>query len=238
MSPPLHRFDRLASTMDLVHQLAADGAEAGTAVVAAEQTGGRGSRGRAWSSPRGGLWLSVLFRPTSPDGLELMSLRGGLAVAESLEALGVAVGLKWPNDLMLGQAKVAGVLCESRWQGDAPGWLALGVGINVTNAVPAGQGRAAARLADRVPQATAEALLDPVLTRLRGLDHAIGSLTPEELARFAARDWLRGRVVEAPVAGVAAGLAADGALLVRREDGVVIPVRAGSVELAESPSPT
>ena len=67
--------------MDVLHELAPDGAPAGTAVVAGEQTGGRGSRGRPWSSPPGGLWLSVLRRPARRPALELLSLRVGLAVS-------------------------------------------------------------------------------------------------------------------------------------------------------------
>jgi BirA family biotin operon repressor/biotin-[acetyl-CoA-carboxylase] ligase len=77
--------------MDVLHGLAAEGAEAGTIVVAGEQTGGRGSRGRAWKSPPGGLWLSVLFRPGVAAGVELCGLRIGLAVAEAIESLGPGI---------------------------------------------------------------------------------------------------------------------------------------------------
>ena len=100
--------------MDVLHALAAEGVEAGTAVVATEQTGGRGSRGRTWSSPPGGLWLSVLFRPPSGAGIELSGLRIGLAVADAIEALhaGLSVRIKWPNDLMVGDRKLGGILCE------------------------------------------------------------------------------------------------------------------------------
>jgi BirA family biotin operon repressor/biotin-[acetyl-CoA-carboxylase] ligase len=88
MTPRLYHFERVDSTMDVIHQLAADGAEPGTAVLAGEQLGGRGSRGRSWHSPPGGLWLSVLFRPAAPGGVEVMSLRVGLAVASSARPAG------------------------------------------------------------------------------------------------------------------------------------------------------
>jgi hypothetical protein len=77
-----------------------------------------------------------------------------------------------------------------------------------------------------------------VVAALRVVDAAAGPLTDGEQARFAARDWLRGRALDAPVAGTAAGVADDGALLVRRADGTTVPVRAGSVAVrGEAPSP-
>ena len=136
MTARLHYFERVDSTMDLLHQLAAEGAAEGTAVIAGEQLEGRGSRGRSWHSPPGGLWLSMLFRPAG-CAVEVMSLRVGLAVAEALDDLVPhPVQLKWPNDLMLGERKVGGILCEARWQGHTLGWVAVGVGMNVRNAVP------------------------------------------------------------------------------------------------------
>ena len=139
--------------MDLLHGLAADGAEAGTVVVAGEQTGGRGSRGRGWRSPPGGLWLSALFRPRASAGVELFGLRIGLAVADAIEALGpgVPVDIKWPNDLMVGDRKLGGILCEARWQGEALAWVVAGVGINVANAIPAELAGIATALAERLP---------------------------------------------------------------------------------------
>ncbi len=221
------------STMDALHALAQGGAPAGTAVVAEAQAAGRGSRGRAWSSPRGGLWLSVLGRPATA-GLEVLSLRAGLAVAELLARLGAGrrLALKWPNDLMLDDRKVGGILCEARWQGSAPAWVVIGIGLNVTNVAPVELAAIATHLATACPDLTAPALLSPVIEALRGVDAAAGPLTGEELARFARRDWLRGRDLEAPVAGTAGGLAADGGLLVRRPDGTTAAVRAGTVIMA------
>jgi BirA family biotin operon repressor/biotin-[acetyl-CoA-carboxylase] ligase len=236
--PPLVRLDTVGSTMDVLHELAEAGASAGAAVVAREQTGGRGSRGRGWVSRRGGLWLSVLFRPALAPGLELLSLRIGLAVAEALELLGAPpVGLKWPNDLMLGDRKLGGVLCEARWQGNAPGWVVAGLGLNVTNPHPASLRAIATRLVSVLPGITAEDLVAPLLAALRGLDPDAGPLTPDERARFQSRDWLHGRPLCAPAAGVAAGLSPEGALLVRLTAGSTTAVRAGTIELADSPSP-
>lgn len=233
--PELVRLERVGSTMDALHELALAGAPAGTAVVAEEQVAGRGSRGRGWSSPRGGLWLSVLARPRAA-GLELLSLRAGLAVAAVLDRAGAgrAVRLKWPNDVMLGERKTGGLLCEARWQGGALGWVAIGLGLNVTNAPPPGLELSATCLAAVDPTLRAADLAPAVIEALRAVDAAAGPLTADERAHFARRDWLRGRALVAPVAGIADGLAADGALLVRAADGSMTPVRAGTVVLART----
>ena len=222
--------------MDALHELAQAGAGVGTAVVAAEQTAGRGSRGRTWSSPRGGLWLSVLARPAS-SGLELLSLRAGLAVAELLGGLGARerLRIKWPNDLMLDDRKAGGILCEARWQGTTLGWVVIGLGLNVANRPPRELEGAATHLGAALPGLTPDDLVEPVVAALRKVDAAAGPLTDGEQARFAARDWLRGRTLEAPLDGTVAGLADDGALLVRREDGTMASVRAGTVVVRPAP---
>jgi BirA family biotin operon repressor/biotin-[acetyl-CoA-carboxylase] ligase len=232
MTPRLYHFERVDSTMDLVHQLAAEGAEAGTAVLAGEQQGGRGSRGRSWHSPPGGLWLSVLFRPSMPGGIEVMSLRVGLAVAEALDDLVPRpVRLKWPNDLMLDERKVGGILCEARWQGNTLGWVTVGVGLNVRNAVPEELADVATTLATEQPAITVDQVAHPVVAVLRALDLGADRLITEEIQRFGRRDWLSGRLIRAPVAGTVAGVRDDGALLVHSMKGEV-SLRSGSVELA------
>jgi BirA family transcriptional regulator, biotin operon repressor / biotin---[acetyl-CoA-carboxylase] ligase len=234
MTAELHRAARIESTMDRLHELAADGAPAGTAVVAEAQTGGRGSRGRAWESPPGGLWLSLLYRPRSGAGAELLSLRLGLVVAEALEnvAPSLRVALKWPNDLVLADRKVGGILCEARWQGESLVWIVAGVGVNVSNSIPEHLRATAVALASLAPEVTVGTLLPEVLERLRRPIAEEERLHRDELARLAARDWLRGRALRSPLAGRAAGIGEDGALLVRAGD-VVTPVRAGHVELAQ-----
>jgi BirA family biotin operon repressor/biotin-[acetyl-CoA-carboxylase] ligase len=219
--------------MDVLHEMAAEGAAAGTAVVAGEQLEGRGSRGRWWHSPPGGLWLSVLFRPLTAVGVEVASIRVGLAVAEVIEAfVARPVELKWPNDLMLSGRKLGGVLCEARWQGDSLGWIAAGVGMNVRNHIPHDLGSVAISLAAEQPEVTPEAVAPLLVAALRQLDFGAGQLSGAELAQFARRDWLRGKAVSEPVAGTVAGLREDGALLVRDADGSDVPLRTGPVQLA------
>jgi BirA family biotin operon repressor/biotin-[acetyl-CoA-carboxylase] ligase len=230
----IHRFDTVASTQDLAHALAQGGAPAGTAVVAREQTLGRGSRGRSWAAPAGGLWISILCRPRAAPAAEVLSLRAALVVAAAIEAAcpGLRLLLKWPNDLLLGGRKLGGILSEARWQGSALGWIVVGVGINVANPIPPELAASAIALASAVPGATPAALEEPVARAVLAAAERAGGLTADELAAYRQRDWLLGRRLAAPVPGIADGIDADGALRVIQGDGTVAPVRSGTVAIA------
>jgi BirA family biotin operon repressor/biotin-[acetyl-CoA-carboxylase] ligase len=233
---PTHYFERVGSTMDVVHTLAEEGAEAGTAILAGEQLEGRGSRGRPWHSPPGGLWASVLMRPIDVGGIEVMSLRVGLAVAAAVEArTGLAIELKWPNDLMLQRRKVGGILCEARWQGGALGWVAVGIGINVQNAVPVELADSAVALGEVKPGVTSEDLAESTLAALRSIDLSAERLSMAELTQFERRDWLRGKELREPVRGHVAGINDDGSLLVRTLHDGIVALRSSSIELAPVP---
>jgi BirA family transcriptional regulator, biotin operon repressor / biotin---[acetyl-CoA-carboxylase] ligase len=233
---PVHYVERVASTMDLLHALAENGAVPGTAVVAGEQLEGRGSRGRSWHSPPGGLWLSVLLYPATLGGIEVVSLRVGLVVAAALEAFtSEAVQLKWPNDLILDRRKLGGILCEARWQGGVLAWVAVGIGVNVQNPIPRALQESAISLAQVRPGLTAEELATPILMAVRGLDLSAERLSPAELREFNGRDWLRGQQLREPVRGLVAGLNDDGSLLVDTQEDGLVSLRSSSIELA-SPS--
>ena len=101
---------------------------------------GGGSRGRTWHSPAADSGSAgSAGAPARPVGVEVLSLRAGLAVADVLDGLPSVppVLLKWPNDLMVGERKVGGMLCEARWQGTTLAWVAVGLGLNVRNPIPA-----------------------------------------------------------------------------------------------------
>lgn len=222
----------VSSALDVVHALAAEGATAGTVALALEQTAGRGRDGRVWHSPLGGVWLAVLLRPTRA-ALSIASIRAGLVLADAVdEVLGAPrARLKWPNDVLLDDRKLAGVLCEGRWQGDDLQWLAVGIGINVTNEIPVPIRTVAIALAEVSPHVSRLDVLDRLAPHLPGLlTHSV-RLTQSECDAFAARDWLRDRRLAQPVAGRAAGLRADGALLVETA-ATATAVREGHIELA------
>jgi BirA family biotin operon repressor/biotin-[acetyl-CoA-carboxylase] ligase len=136
MTFDIHRFDTCSSTNDLVREMALEGASEGTAIVAAEQTAGRGTKGRTWHSAAGrGLYLSILLRPASPD-ISLLPLAAGLAArAAVFDACGLDVRLRWPNDIVFGDRKLGGILCESRVQEDRPVFVVLGLGLNVNQGI-------------------------------------------------------------------------------------------------------
>jgi BirA family biotin operon repressor/biotin-[acetyl-CoA-carboxylase] ligase len=224
----IHRLDRVDTTQDEAHRLAAAGAPSGTAVVAARQIEGRGSRGRRWESPVGGLWMSIVSRPGAGARVELLSLRAGLATAVALDTLGgfPPVALKWPNDVLVDGRKVGGILCEARWLGDQVAWVAVGIGLNVRNRPPAGLRLPGGSLFEWRPDIAVEDVLRALLAELHGLDRGGPTLARPELAAWRRRDWLRGRALRVP-AGTADGIDVDGALRVRRADASIELVRSG-----------
>jgi len=225
-------FRTLPSALDAIHDLDAQGAPSGTVVLAEEQTAGRGREGRTWRSPAGGVWLGMLLRSPVPVA-GVLSLRIGLVLADVVEAVapGRRPALKWPNDVLVNDRKVAGILCESRWQGEALQWLGVGIGINVANAVPAELEQQAISLSELRPGVRRIDVLDVLVPALVRLTAHGAQLTEFECAAFARRDWLRGRHLRAPLAGRAAGIRPDGALLVDTGAGTTM-VRDGHVELS------
>ena len=225
-------FRTLPSALDAIHDLGAQGAPSGTVVLAEEQTAGRGRDGRTWRSPAGGVWLGMLLRAPVPVA-GVLSLRIGLVLADVVEAVvpGRRPALKWPNDVLVSDRKIAGILCESRWQGDALQWLGVGIGINVANAVPAELEQQAISLSELRPGVRRIDVLDVLVPALVRLTAHGAQLTEFECAAFARRDWLRGRQIRAPLAGRAAGIRPDGALLVDTGAGTTM-VRDGHVELS------
>jgi BirA family biotin operon repressor/biotin-[acetyl-CoA-carboxylase] ligase len=133
-------FNRIGSTNDVALALAADGDADGVVVIADEQTAGRGRQGHRWHSPPGsGLYVSIVLRPvhrTAGDGraTSLLTLAAGVSLAEAIEAVtALRVDIKWPNDLLVGRRKLAGILAESA-AGDL-GSVVLGYGVNVSTRV-------------------------------------------------------------------------------------------------------
>ncbi|HVX39056.1 MAG TPA: biotin--[acetyl-CoA-carboxylase] ligase [Gemmatimonadaceae bacterium] len=226
--PKVVVFDRVASTLDVAHELAAAGAPAGTLVLADAQTAGRGRLGRTWrSQPGAGIWLTTIERPVDARALAVLSLRVGLALAPALDSFaGEQVQMKWPNDLYVAGRKAAGILIEARWRDAVPEWIAIGVGINVRT--PIGEPRAIG-LRDAISRLE---VLDAILPPLRAAADAGGALTADELTAFAARDFAAGRACVEPVEGRVHGIDDGGQLLVEVASKMVA-CRAGSLVLRE-----
>jgi BirA family transcriptional regulator, biotin operon repressor / biotin---[acetyl-CoA-carboxylase] ligase len=212
--PRLH-LREIDSTNRRARKLAAAGAPHGTLVTAGVQTAGRGRQGRTWEAPAGSALLcSLIVRELDP----LLSLRAGLAVAD---VAGAAARVKWPNDVLLGEGKVAGVLVEGR-PGD--GWAVIGIGVNVA-AAPAGVGAVALGRAD------VEAVLAELLA---ALERRLTQAPAETLDALRERDALLG----APLrwdggTGVGDGIDDGGGLRVRLPAGGAAVLSAGEVHLRQ-----
>lgn len=225
--PRVVLFDSTASTMDDAHGLAALEAPAGTVVLTDRQSAGRGRNGRRWASAAGqGIWMTVVERPNDPRAVDVLSIRLGLRAARALDRYAPSlVRLKWPNDLYLGDAKLAGILVEARWRANRMDWVAIGIGVNVHE--PANVANAAAlRLGTRRLD-----VLGELVPAVRAAAAARGSLSANELAEFATRDVALGRVCLDPARGTVRGIAETGELLVETESGVRT-FRDGSLTLA------
>jgi len=135
LGEPLHFYKSVASTNDRAQALAEEGAAHGTLVVADEQTAGRGRFQRSWSTPpRSALALSLILRPDDITQVALarLNMLGALAVVESFTTIGLEARLKWPNDVITSEGKVAGVLTEGIWMGENLEYAVLGIGVNVS----------------------------------------------------------------------------------------------------------
>ncbi len=213
--PRLH-LRETGSTNAVARELAAAGAPHGTLVTAGTQTAGRGRQGRAWTSPRGALLLSLVIRAPDP----LLSLRAGLAVSD---VAGADARVKWPNDVLLDGRKVAGVLVEGR---PAEGWAVLGIGVN-----------ADVDPADLPPELHAATLGVAPHAVLRDLLAALESrlAATDTLAALRERDALLGRRVKwATGEGTGAGIDEGGGLVVRLDGGRETVLEAGEVHLVRS----
>lgn len=231
----VHRLAAVASTNDEARALALAGAAHGTAVLAAAQTRGRGTKGRAWHSAPGlGLYVSFVLR--GPDGgpvpfPHVLPLAVGLAAAEAVrEASGLVPRLKWPNDLVLGGRKLGGVLCEAVTGPAGTGFVVAGVGINSgygPNDLPRELASKATslRLAGR-PGVAVEALFAALC---RALDTWYNALVRDGkgpvVAAFQAAmvpppgEAVRAATAAGVVAGLCRGLDAEGRLVVERDGG-------------------
>lgn len=133
----VHYMEFCASTQDVADMLAREGAPEGTLVVCEVMSRGRGRLGREWVAGRGGLWFTLVLRPKHVGGLQLVSLAASVCVAEAIHHVyGVRAGVKWPNDVLVDERKVAGILVEGRAEAYGIGYLLVGIGVNVNNELP------------------------------------------------------------------------------------------------------
>jgi BirA family transcriptional regulator, biotin operon repressor / biotin---[acetyl-CoA-carboxylase] ligase len=245
----LQLFEEVDSTNSTAVALAQDGAVDGTVVIAEKQTAGKGRLGRNWYSPaRDGLYCSIVLRPEAGQAEQFWNqstwvpLMSAVAAVQAIEKItGLQVGVKWPNDLLIGEQKVAGLLCESSAR--EPGsnsFLILGIGLNVNmqqkDFPPELQDRATSLTVATGRPIDKTQMLCCLLRELEQVLDDLKSARPADLVeRYTARCVTVGRRVrieggKGRLEGLAQSIGPDGSLRVSRDkDEKIVEVRAGDV---------
>ncbi len=240
---PIVRFAEIDSTNEEARRRAAAGDPGPCWLVAERQSAGRGRLGRQWDSPAGNLFATALFAYPRPLAeATLASFVAGLAVIEAASAAGVdasTLKLKWPNDVLADEAKLAGILIETGMM-HGQVWMAAGFGVNVARApevpdrttaclasLPGGQGLSAERLL-----AALDIAFRAQLVRL--LSEGFGQIRESWLARAA----YPGKRISIPsglgrIEAVMRGLSDDGSLIAETDAGELTHVRAGEISVLD-----
>jgi BirA family biotin operon repressor/biotin-[acetyl-CoA-carboxylase] ligase len=236
----VQHFDSVGSTMDEAFRLGMEGAAEGTVVVAETQTKGRGRMGRAWASSKGkGIYFSIVLRPTcSAADAARLTLVAAVAVSEATEKVtGLQPRIKWPNDLLLNDKKVCGILTELRAEVDRAQFVIVGFGLNVNNTA-----------AQLLPEAISlREVKGDAVSRVALLQEILRSFEARYLAIAregygpAFKEWRlrsatlgrRVRFVERQktLEGIAVDLAEDGGLVVEFPTGELVKRMAGDILL-------
>src|ERR1700692_3048440 len=240
----VYHFFKIDSTNAVAMTLGEQGEPHGSIVVAEEQTAGRGRAGHKWHSEKtNGIYMTVLLRPAiSPQQAPLITMVAGLAVRDAiLEQTGLTPDLRWPNDLLFGRKKFCGILTEMNAEQDQIHFVAVGIGINVNHErIPDELSAIATSL--RIETKRAQSRVEIVARLLRHLDSYYNRFLadgPEaivarfsEVSSFARGKRVRIESVSETYTGTTEGLEAGGLLRVRRDDGRVLPVIAGTLSEA------
>ncbi|XEC92715.1 biotin--[acetyl-CoA-carboxylase] ligase [Paenibacillus tarimensis] len=241
-------YEAVDSTNNIAHRLAENGAQEGTLVLAEQQLSGRGRLGRRWvSPPYKGVWMSLVLRPDIPmPYTPQLTLLTAVALCRSLRQLtALDIGIKWPNDLLIDRKKISGILLESAAEEDRLRYVIAGIGISVNleasdyppdvleKAVSLKM--AAGREIDRTEVI---ALFLEELERLYDLYRTEGFAPIRTLWEALSVSLHRTAALITPqgeLRGVPVGLADNGALLVREEDGTIRPIFSAEMGLPETP---
>jgi len=228
--PKVHYRPETPSTMDVALEMARQGAPHMTVVVAGRQTSGRGRLSRQWVSGEGGLYLTLILRPSlHPLYASRLTFLAGMVLAETIQAdYQLPARVKWPNDLLIDELKVAGMLSQMEAEGDTLGFVNIGIGLNVNNGpggvTPAAfSRREATSLSKQLGRPVSrKALLGAFLTRLES--RLAQPLDESVITEWKAHTVTLGRQVEIvttreTLRGLAVDVDAHGGLRLRLADG-------------------
>ena len=228
----IHHFPEIGSTMDPARDLAREGVDDGTIVIAEAQTQGRGRLNREWVSPRGGIYLTMILRPgIAPPHAPLANLMASVAVATGIRELyGLKAAVKWPNDVLINGKKVCGILAEMESGIDTVKFINIGIGINANTDVPE-----FAHTATSLSEAMGRNISRQEYLRalLLEIDRRADSLTDmsmleewKDLSATLNRD-VRIVASDGEIAGLAVDVDRTGALILRQKDGSLRKIVAG-----------
>lgn len=238
MGQKIFYFPSLPTTIEVAKEYVRKGYPEGTVVIAGEQTAGRGRRGRTWLSPKGGLYLSLILYPTI-DLLPYLIMISSLAVVKAIENIcGLKPQIKWPNDVLIKGRKVCGILIESAIRGERVDYAIIGIGLNI-NLDPSlfpEISPSATSLSQELGQEVS--YLSVVKSLLEELERLyLGLKSGEDIyAEWRAKLETLGRRVKVigegvEEEGVVEDVSKEGSLLLRRDDGSLLPIPVGDVSL-------
>jgi len=217
--------EEVPSTNDAAKQLALEGEEEGTVVVAKRQTAGKGRQGKRWSSPEGGVYLSVVLRPgISAAEMLRLTVMSGIPVADAISDMTLMdARLKWPNDVTVNGKKVAGMLMEGSSKGSAINFLVLGIGINLNSKIEDLEGENPGSLADMAGHNfDQEAFLHMLLFKLDDFynGYLSGKVTTDDYLKMSSviGRHVVGSVGDQRISGTAMYLDEQGALIIKGDD--------------------
>jgi len=236
----INYYPSLNSTMEVARKEARRGAANGTVIIAGEQTAGRGRLKRAWFTPGGNIALSIILYPEAA-GLPYLIMIASLAAAYAIESVtGLDAQIKWPNDILIKEKKVAGILIENEVKGDRVAYAIIGIGINVAlrpDTISEIATIATSLETELGKQVSKEEIIINLLT---GFERLYLKLPDTEVIFKAWRDRLvtLGKQVRAHwreniIEGLAESVDESGALMIRLADGSLTQVVAGDVTLRE-----
>ena len=234
----IHYFDYLSSTMDTAMQLGMEGAATGTLVLAEAQVKGRGRLGRSWSSPKHkGIYLSLILRPKIlPAACPILTLMSAVSICEAVKhTLDLDVQIKWPNDLLMHNKKVAGILTEMNAEVDKVNFVVIGIGLNVNNEKKSLIPQATSLREEQGAEISRVVLLQEILRRLESNYFLLENKGPEEIInKWRSFTLTLGTRVKVDfqnkhIEGQATDIDVDGALLIRKDSGLMQKVSSGDV---------
>lgn len=236
----LYIFNEVSSTNTVARFLSMNGVENGSVIISEKQTDARGRSGKSWESPLGGVWLSIILTPNVDHSkLPLITLATGVAVAKTLEKIGVEnPEIKWPNDIMINGKKVCGILTEAIAKFNTIENVIIGVGIDANldiNQFPEELKEGTTTLKNELGRKGDENLLiKEFLEEFERISELFNNEGYEEILKeWRKRSYTIGKIVEVKTPfnknydGYVVGIGKEGALIVEKIDGTLEKVISG-----------